>query len=622
MWSINVFFLSTFLIFALLVKFMPGIKRTMAIFARSMSDRTFPAVSPFEYNKFALLRILFGLILFVRGLDVYSLLLESERFSAVGLWAGAEMLAGFLLALGFLSQWALLFLIGAMWQYGDLVVAKSTLGNDIGAILAVLLLLVNSGKYLSLDAVLLNRLPALHGPLLFYRGAPGAEAIFYAKLAAVASYWAICVYSIVIHLNEPAWMDGSAGPLLLSNNFMATWHEYFSVLFASSELAVALAKGSLWMMMLWYPAVLPFVMLGGFFRLYVIIWGWLFFALSFFGLQLGHLAEIEALLWLALFWSFAGMDRQQTLDVLYDDRCNLCDKTVQVITLLDIFGRINMRPLSQNKLLLDEINLDMDLALTDLYGVRAQDRALFRGYNFYIELSRTLVLLWPLLPLLLLGKHLLVGPVIYRFIAEQRMRFFGVCELPRRKFLRQVVVKTSQSLLPQVVALHVSVLILFYFAAIPAPYVGWPGIPSLGAKAAHIYGITPIDVFNKTDLRMAENWFVLSSIDFDEPVPVFAEDGSRLSLHESDRIYFGYTLMFRRSVIGNYDCQFESWRPMFEYLSRIYLQQQKANEGDYRFTYRQLYQPLVSSADIALNQFKPAPVKSLCELDYKVAYKR
>lgn len=622
MWSLSGFFLGTFLICALLVKFMPGIERAMATFARRLSPRAFPAVSPFEYNKFALLRILFGLILFVRGLDVYSLLLESERFSAVGLWAGAEMLAGVLLALGLLSQWVLLFLIGAIWQYGDFVVAKSTLGNDIGAILAVLLLLVNSGKYISLDAVLLNRLPALHGALLFYRGAPGAEAIFYAKLAALASYWAVCVYSIAIHLNEPAWMDGSAGPLLLSNNFMATWHEHFSTLFASSELAVALAKGALWMMMLWYPIVLPFVLLGGLFRLYVITWGWLFFALSLFGLQLGYLAEIEVVLWLALFWSFAGMDRKQTLEVLYDDRCNLCDKTVQAITLLDIFGRINLRPLSQNKLLLDEIKLDMNQALTDLYGVRGRDRALFRGYDFYIQLIRTLVLLWPVLPFLLLGKILLVGPIIYRFIAEQRMRFFGVCEFPRRKFRRQVVVETNRSLLPQAMALHVSVLILFYFAAVPAPYAGWPGIPNLGARAAHIYGITPIDVFNKTDLRMAENWFVLSSINFNELVPVFAEDGSRLSMHKSDRIYFGHTLRFRRSIIGNDGCQFESWRPMFEYLSWIYLQQRKASEGDYGFTYRQLHQSLVSPADIALNQFKPAPVKSLCELDYKVAYKR
>jgi predicted DCC family thiol-disulfide oxidoreductase YuxK len=621
-WIFSIWFFGSLAACLLLVKLVPGLRGLMFALAGHIAPRAFPGNSKCEHNKFALLRVLFGLILFARGLDVYGLLLDSERFSAVGFWAGAEMLAGALLALGLLTQWVLVFLVGAMWQYGDLVVAKSTLGNDIGAILAVLLLLVNAGKYLSLDSALLKRLPSLHRLLLYYRGVPGREAIFYAKFTALASYWAVCVYSIAIHLNEPAWMDGSAGPLLLSNNFMAVWHEQFSALFSSSELAVGLAKGSLWMMMLWYPAVLPFVLLGGWFRLYVIVWGWLFFALSMFFLQLGYLAEIEVVLWLALFWSVSGLDRRQPLEVLYDDRCNLCDRTVQAFTLLDVFGRVNLRPLSKNKQLLDEIGLDMEQALTDLYGMDGHSRRLFRGYDFYVQLSCTLALLWPLLPLLLLGRLLWIGPRIYRFIAERRTRLFGVCELPRRKFLRSVGVEESRSGLPQAVTLHVCLLILFYFAAVPAPYIGWSGLPNLGASLAHIYGIAPIDVFNKTDLRMAENWFVLDSVDFQERVPLFAEDGSRLSMHTSDRLYFGHTLLFRRAVIGKPGCHFEAWRPLFEYMSRIYLQQRGVEAGEYDFKYRQFNQPLVSAADIARNQFKTVAPEMLCALDYKIAYRK
>ena len=622
MWTFSVWFFASLAACLLIVKLVPGLRGLMSALAGHIAPRAFPGDSTFEHNKFALLRVLFGLILFARGLDVYGLLLESERFSPVGLWAGAEMLAGALLALGLLTQWVLVFLVGAMWQYGDLVVAKSTLGNDIGAIMAVLLLLVNAGKYLSLDSALLKRLPSLHRLLLYYRGVPGRESIFYAKFTALASYWAVCVYSIAIHLNEPAWMDGSAGPLLLSNNFMAVWHEQFSVLFSSSELAVGLAKGSLWMMMLWYPAVLPFVLLGGLFRLFVIVWGWLFFALSMFLLQLGDLAEIEVVLWLGLFWSVSGVDRRQPLEVLYDDRCNLCDRTVQAVTLLDVFGRVNLRPLSKNKLLLDEIGLDMEQALTDLYGVDGHSRRLFRGYDFYVQLSRTLALLWPVLPLLLLGRLLWVGPRIYRFIAKRRTRLFGVCELPRRKFLRSVSVEESRSGLPQAATLHVCLLILFYFAAVPAPYIGWSGLPNLGARLAHIYGITPIDVFNKTDLRMAENWFVLDSVDLQEGVPLFAEDGSRLSMHASDRLYFGHTLRFRRAVIGEPGCHFESWRPLFEYVSRIYLQQRGVAAGEYDFKYRQFYQPLVSAEDIARNQFKTVQPEMLCALNYKITYRK
>jgi hypothetical protein len=61
---------------------------------------------------------------------------------------------------------------------------------------------------------------------------------------------------------------------------------------------------------------------------------------------------------------------------------------------------------------------------------------------------------------------------------------------------------------------------------------------------------------------------------------------------------------------------------MFQYLSRVYLQQRSAPPGDYRFSYTQLHQPLVSADDIARNQFKPVNSRTLCELDYTVAYLR
>lgn len=618
-----VWFIATLLICVALVRFMPGLDRAMSHFAAHRSSIAFPTRSPYEYNKLALLRIVFGLVIVTRAINVFDHLLFAERYSAVGLWAAAELIAGAQLIIGFASQWSLLFLVGGMWQFGDVAVGKSTLGNDVGAMLATLLFIANAGKFLSLDSILVKRHPAAHAFLLYYRGIPTNETLFFAKLSALGSYWAVCVYSVAVHLNEPAWMDGSAGPLLLSNNFMSRWHDYFAALFQSSELAVALARGSLWLMMLWYPLVLPGVLSGGWLRRYVIIWGWLFFALSLFILQLGSLAEIEVILWLALFWSVLGLDPARKLAVLYDDRCNLCDRTIQAITLLDVFGRTELRPLSQNKPLLNEIGLSMNLALTDLYGVRSQDGRLFRGYEFYIQLSQTLVLLWPLLPILLLGKLVRVGPLAYRSIAERRTRLFGVCESPRRKFIRPVGTEiVTRSSAAKYCALHVSMLVGFYFASVPAQHLGWSGIPNVVADAAHIYGITPIDVFNKTDLRMAENWFVLRSMEFNENLPVFAEDGSRLPLHVSDRIYFGHTLRFRRGVIGMDGCHFLTWKPTMEYISRAYLQRHDAPAGTYRFTYRQYHSDLASAKNIVRNKFLPSAVSTPCELEFGVTHRK
>jgi hypothetical protein len=62
--------------------------------------------------------------------------------------------------------------------------------------------------------------------------------------------------------------------------------------------------------------------------------------------------------------------------------------------------------------------------------------------------------------------------------------------------------------------------------------------------------IWPPDVFNETDLRMGENWYVIYRIGRDgagrQLVPVFSEAGSRLYYHLSDLVYFGNTLVWRR----------------------------------------------------------------------------
>jgi hypothetical protein len=98
-------------------------------------------------------------------------------------------------------------------------------------------------------------------------------------------------------------------------------------------------------------------------------------------------------------------------------------------------------------------------------------------------------------------------------------------------------------------------------------------IPSSGIAtnlfhSAHIYGIAPINVFNKTDLLMSENWFVLLTSD-GELLPITNYDGSRGLLHKSDRIYFGHTLRYRRKVIGVDGCHFEEHEEKIKYLAKV-----------------------------------------------------
>src|SRR5690606_8576743 len=179
--------------------------------------------------------------------------------------------------------------------------------------------------------------------------------------------------------------------------------------------------------------VLPFTLLGGWWRRYVIIWGFLFLMLSSVVFMLGSLAEIEFVLWAALFWAVTGMDQKSRILLFYDDKCNLCDKTVQVISHLDIFNRIALMPVSQHERQLETYNIGKEAALVDLYGVDEHKGEVRSGYAFCLRLPQRMVLLWTLLPLLLAGRLFGIGAFLYRNIAKRRVALFGICQLARPK---------------------------------------------------------------------------------------------------------------------------------------------------------------------------------------------
>lgn len=615
-----IFLLITLLLCYFVVRYVQDINYKLISFGNYLSKNVFPSFSDQEHNKFAILRMFFGTILVVRSIHIAYFLLPSEYGAPVGLWVFGELIAGVLLTLGLFTQWAFAFLMVFMWRVGDFVVIKYTLGNDVSGMLSLLLVLTNSGKYLSIDRILISRTPFLRKVLLYYSGDPTPGQLALAKLIALMSYWALCVYSIAQHIGESAWTSGVAGPLLLTSNFMSAYYTSFEALFFSSAYSIIVAKASLWIMMFWYPVILPFVFMGKILRGYVIIWGILFFILSLVALNLGYLAEIEFVLWAGIFWSCVGIDQKKSLLIFYDDRCNLCDKTIQTITYFDVFKRVKLMPISTNTEALASRGIKLEDAMNDLYGVIESKDITKRGYDFYILLSQTLVLFWPILPFLYLGKILRFGPLFYRYIARRRTELFGVCELPRNKYVSPELKHDNHSLVVNAFFLQVSFLTICYFAVVPVESIGIRAEPNIASKAARYYGIAPINVFNKTDLKMAENWFVLDSNDFNERVPVFTDEGSRLRMHQSDRVIFGNTGLFRRGVIGSESCSFEAWQKNVIYLSKVYLHLKNANFGTYFFTYKQFHQPLPDWDSLENNIYKKNDSQIRCVTQYTVDY--
>lgn len=602
--------------------------RGLAIrFADILQRRAFPSTSDFEHIKFAFLRILFGILLLNRDIQIFSALLPEEVFTPVGYTAMAGIAASLCVTFGFMTQWTLLFLTFYMWQIGEHTLSTSTLGNDIAASLSLLLLLTSAGKFLSIDGLLTSRLKnkKWFDLLLYDEGIPSRRSIALAKFVSLLTYSMVCIFSICMHVYEPAWMSGVAGPYLLSNNFMSVYYQTFTQWFTEYPLAVYLAKYSLWVMMLWYPALIPFSLLGGVFRSYIIWWGILFFIMSSFMLQLGSLAEFEFVMWAGFFWAKTGLDKAKKLSVFYDDTCNLCDRTILAITYLDIFNRVTLRPLSKHGDLLQTYGVKPEAAMQNLYGVQEENsqekgKVTF-GYDFYMALSKNLFLLWPVLPFLYLGKWLLIGPAMYNLVARKRHEIFGFCKVPTKKVVRtEPVTKEGLTVFGTAVKVHVLLLAFCYMIGTPLPYLGIMAQDNLGAKAAVYYGMAPINVFNRTDLRMAENWFTLRDIKNDRLMPVFTKEGTRLGLHRSDRVYFGHTLVFRRAVIGTEGCSFNDWQPKLNYLSKVSLYRMGAPAGIYQIEYVQYHQPLPDEEKVLAGEFVVEPITSPCTQTFEVNY--
>ncbi len=576
-----------------------------------------------EAPKFALLRFLFGLFLVERAVWVLVYLPPADWQDPLIVWAAlSPLVAGVLVATGTCTQLTLLYLILIQWQLGERVLRTVTLGNDVAAMLALLLFFASAGAHASVDGWWMRRGGRL-GRFLqrtyALDGLPSVGTLQIAKLATLAAYWCVCLYSMLSHLAEPAWMDGSAGPLLLTNNFMSSYHGQFEAFFELGPWAVLLGRVSLWAMLPWYTLLLPCVLFGGLARLYAIAWGLVFFAMSLVVLQLGWLAQFELLFFAGLFWERRWLPGAGDVELAYDDRCRLCRRTVWLLMRLDILRVLRLRPASRCEDWLTEHGIDQDAARGAIHLVDGAGSKT-RGFEAYVTLSRSLLLLAPLWPGLLLLRRVGLGDAMYRFVASRRLLWFGECDpvdngpaTPSPSTVRERLDRRS-AIVP--VAAHLSLLALLFLAAVPAPSLNWEGVPMptparRGVEAAHLYGMTPINVFNRADLRMAENWFTLSRVAPSgslERLPILREDGSRLEWHRSDRVYFGHTLRFRRGALREErGCHFDRFRATIEWLASV----DAAPEGT-TFEFVQLHQPLPELRLLLDGRYVSQPADVVC----------
>lgn len=630
------------LIFAYLLLQIPAIGSRFQAgavrFAKYLETRgAFDSNLSVEMPKFALLRMVFGGILVARAAYILFFLFPADlQNTPLVAFAFLNLIASLLVLIGFLSQFAFAYLFAVHWQIADRILGTGTLGNYLAATLVIFFLFANAGAHLSVDSRLRKSDSWLGNVirLTYYpHGMPPWQTVQLSKFFALFSYWCVCVYSFMMHLGEVAWTTGVAAPQLLTNSFMSRYHSEFIEVFENFPFTIEISKVLLWLQMMWFSLLLPMVLWGGVPKRLAMIWGLLFFVLSTFFLRLGWLGEFEFILWSVLFWTKSFLDNQRSFALCYDDRCNLCDRTVMILRYLDIFNQLELKPVSENRLWLQSIGLSSEKALVDLYGIahdRRGDRLIFSGYDLYIELSKRLFLCLPLFVFLRIGKVGGVGPGVYRWIADRRTKLFGVCRIPTTKPEYTYLASSDAHLaahvrtpIAPVLHLHMIILGAAHFAVMPVQLVGWNGMPfpehyraaaDILARASQLYGIGPIDVFNHTDLKMAENWFSIEATFHDGKrtlLPILAEDGSRLGWHRSDRIYFGHTLIWRRSHIGRTGCFFGE-DPMMRNFMELF--ERTTGSIPKEYVYRQFRQQLPSAEKLSAGVYLRQPSELVCEI--------
>jgi hypothetical protein len=85
--------------------------------------------------------------------------------------------------------------------------------------------------------------------------------------------------------------------------------------------------------------------------------------------------------------------------------------TVRTLRILDIFGVFVFKTLAKNAAELGTRPFACD-ALRDLLGVDPKSGETFARYDLYFELTRRVLLIMPLWPLLAPGRALRVGPAV------------------------------------------------------------------------------------------------------------------------------------------------------------------------------------------------------------------
>ncbi len=553
----------------------------LELFARIAAASKIAPVSNLraEHNKINLLRIFLGLVILIRTLHVLtSSIYYSGEVSILSIVvAGVSLL--FVLGLFTpIATFALFFLV----NYFDFNLKMGTLGTSIITITLLLFLLLNAGSKYSLDAWLHNNfkkslLAKFNRWLYSIFGFPDAIQMKIAFFLVFVLYGIMSFSALSLHLTDAYWTSGHTSRVLFVNSYLCAHYDLFRWIELNFTNAFSLFSkfssiGQSLFQFLMIPLI--FTRWG---RGFVFLWGMMFFIISELFLQLSYLPATELILWLLIFYRGSP---ERKINILYDDYCNLCKKTITFLSSTDVFRIFTYTPISKSPEILAKYELSRVEVQENIHGVF--EEKVFVGYDMYYLASKKNQVLWILFPFFFLGKITRIGYWIYSIVAKNRIKYFGTCEIsfyPSDALVDEDAYIVQETKSRKVV--YFVYLICSFVFLLTIPHVSYQLSKALGTKDEgyvrnYLYklGFQTPDVFNKTDLSMGDHWYTLWRVSKEGKdsslVPINGVDGERLSYHKSDLLYFGNSLKYRRGLLRvNFDDPDELHKMGFKFIAKV-----------------------------------------------------
>lgn len=515
-------------------------------------------------KQFEFVRIFFAVFVFIRTYyDLEPLWFFALNPEVAYILAYTKMILAIMIVIGFITP-VTLFLLLCIQLLDRWFLGAFTLGEVLAHATNVILLLGTAGAYYSLD----NKIMSSSNKTLFKNillfiynivGRPVNRKINRIRMLGSYTYGFAVFAAGVIHLYSSEWMSGRSIIEMYSSHYNSKFGDFFTDLFILLGIyTYPLILILTWVLTLWN---LTFIIGISFkwSKKYFIYFGLLFHIFALLLMNLGWLIPFTLLLYILIYFPLTIVNK---MDIIYDDNCGFCEKSIRILSFLDLFNRLNILGNSEVKSLNNQEKVDKVLTHPyfniEILGLNQNNNILY-GADLYLQIFIRVDLLKIFLPLYYILYKLRLADLLYKYIAKRRLLISSVCRLESSN--KNVILELKESnvyylvLIPWSIWLGLTYITFIYFNIFQKEYISIGKVVPYGSYVDKVFAVTRPNVFNKNDTNSQQAWIEIIDRD-NKLIPFYGKKGERLELHESRVAYFN-TIKYRRQlgqgILENHD---------------------------------------------------------------------